>query len=161
MKFNKCEVLNLGKVSRGVAQGGIYPGAAPAALDIQLDSKLSVSDQGAAMAKKTKGMLSCIKCLTSRDREVIATLSTCQATPGTLHSVLVPTIQKRCGQDGVGPEKCHREDQKSGKLAIKGKAERTGLIEPWEKKISRDVISMSHYLKVSYKDGDSLFTWKT
>lgn len=81
--------------------------------------------------KKKKGMLSCInKCLTGRDREVIATLSTCQATPGTAHSVLVPTTQKRCGQDGVGPEKGHRADQRSGKLAIKGKAERTGLVEP-------------------------------
>ena len=53
-----------------------------------------MSDQCAAAAKQAKRVLGCInKGTTSRDKEVIIQLSSCQATPGILCSVLVPAIQ--------------------------------------------------------------------
>lgn len=86
-----------------------------------MDNKLNVSDQGAAMAKKVNRMLSCInKCLTSRDKEVIAPLYSALARPhledcvqswSSLHKKdldRLETVQRRATEiKGVGnrPEK--------------------------------------------------------
>lgn len=55
-----------------------------------------------AAAKKANTRPGCIN--TRRD-EVTTLLSSGQATPGILSSVLVPAIHERCGQDGEGTVK--------------------------------------------------------
>ncbi|GAB0176921.1 mitochondrial enolase superfamily member 1 [Grus japonensis] len=140
MKFNKdkCKVLHLGKHNPGVQHrlGSTQLGSSSVERDlgVLVDSKLNMSEQCAAVAKKANRMLGCInKGITSRDK-VIIPLYSVPVTPGILCSVLVPAMQKRCGQAGEGPEEGHQDDQRTGKPAIGGKAERTGFVQPSEKK---------------------------
>uniref|UniRef100_A0A8D0EXH0 Uncharacterized protein n=1 Tax=Strix occidentalis caurina TaxID=311401 RepID=A0A8D0EXH0_STROC len=84
---------------------------------VLVNSKLNMSEQCAAAAKKAHRVLGCInKGITSREKVIIPTLlSACQATPGILCLVLVPAIRKRYGQGGDSPEKGHKYDQGTGK----------------------------------------------
>ncbi|PKU34263.1 rna-directed dna polymerase from mobile element jockey-like [Limosa lapponica baueri] len=102
MKFNKdkCKVLHLGKHNPGVQHrlGSTRLGSSTVERDlgVLVDDKLNMSEQCAAVAKQANRMLGYInKSITSRDKEVIISLSACQATPGILCSVLVPAIQKK------------------------------------------------------------------
>lgn len=45
-------------------------------------------------------------------------LSACQATPGLLCPVLVPTNQKRCRQTGESPNEGHKDDLKAGEPVL-------------------------------------------
>ncbi|GAB0183754.1 cAMP-dependent protein kinase inhibitor alpha [Grus japonensis] len=137
IKFNKhkCKVLHLGKYNPELQHrlGSTWLESSSVERDLGVlgDNKLNMSEQCAAAAKKANRVLGCInKGIASRDEEVVIPLSASQATPGTLCSVLVPTIQKRCGQAGEGPEKGHQDDQRTGRPAIGGKAERTGFVQP-------------------------------
>lgn len=56
-------------------------------------------------------------------------LFTCEQING-LSSVLVLAIQKWCGQAGEGLEKDHKYGQRTGKADVRGKAERTRLVQP-------------------------------
>jgi len=125
MKFSKdkCKVLHLGKHNPGVQHrlGSTWLGSSSVERDlgVRMDSKLSVSEQCAAAEKKASRMWGCInKGITSRDKEVTIPLRTCQVTPAILCSVLVPAMQNRCGQAGEGPEKGHKADQRTAKLAV-------------------------------------------
>lgn len=69
-----------------------------------------------------------------RQRNHPTLLSGYLATPGILGWVLVPIMQKRCGQAGDGPEKGHEDDQRTGKPAMWGKTERIWFAQPWEYK---------------------------
>lgn len=86
---------------------------------VLVDTKLSMGEQCAAPARKATENLGCTSTgITSRDSEVpllVIPLCTCQATPGALHSVLVPAIPKRCGEAEKGP---NWDDQRTGKPAI-------------------------------------------
>lgn len=72
-------------------------------LGVVVDTKLSMGEQCSAPARKANKTLGCIsKGITSRDSDVpllIIPLCTCQATPGTLCSVLVPAILFKRGVD--------------------------------------------------------------
>lgn len=66
--------------------------------------------------RQPTGLQDCIIKTRAEIKKVIIPLSTCQATPRILHSVLVSAIQKRCGQVGKGPDKGDKDDQRTGKL---------------------------------------------
>jgi len=40
--------------------------------------------------------------------------------------ILVPALQKRCGQAGEGPEKGHKDDQRTGKPAYEERLRELG-----------------------------------
>ncbi|GAB0181709.1 hypothetical protein GRJ2_000636200 [Grus japonensis] len=124
MKFNKdkCKVLHLRKYHPGVqhrlGSTWLESSSVERNLGVLVDNKLNTNKQCAAGAKQANRMLGCTnKDITSRDK-VIIPLSACQATSGILCSVLVPAVQKRCGQAGEGPEMGHEDDQRTGKPAI-------------------------------------------
>ncbi|GAB0192413.1 mitochondrial enolase superfamily member 1 [Grus japonensis] len=120
MKFNKdeCKVLHLGKHNPGV-QRWLGSSSVEKDLGVLVDNKLSMSEQHAAAAKKANRMLGCInKGITNRDKEVIIPLSAFQATPAIPCSILVPAVQKSCGQAGDSPEEGHQDDQRTGKPAM-------------------------------------------
>ncbi|KAK4810664.1 LOW QUALITY PROTEIN: hypothetical protein QYF61_007464 [Mycteria americana] len=191
MKFNKhkCKVLHLGKHNPGVHHrlGSTWLGSSSMERDlgVLVDNKLNMSEQCAAVAKKANRMLGCIKGITSIDKEVIIPLHSALATHGILCSVLIPAIQKRCGQAGEGPEKGHKDDQRTGKPAIcvswfkpsqqltttqplahppprqdnEERLRELGLFSLEKRRLRGDLITMFRYLKGGYKeDGDSLFT---
>ncbi|PKU41416.1 rna-directed dna polymerase from mobile element jockey-like [Limosa lapponica baueri] len=127
MKFNKdeCNVLHLGKHDPGVQHrlGSTWLGSSSVERDlgVLVDSKPSKSEQcTAAAAKQANRMLGCINMgITTRDKDIIIPLySMLVRLHQEMYSVLVPTIQKRCGQAGEAPEKGHKEDQRTGKPAI-------------------------------------------
>ena len=101
-------------------------------LGVLVDSKLNMSKQCAAAAKQAVRTLGCsTKGITSREKEaVIHSTRHSSATPGILCSVLVPAIQNRWGQAAPSPEKSHKDGQRPGKPAVRGKAERTGFVQP-------------------------------
>ena len=110
---NKCKVLHLGKHNPGVQHrlGSTQLGSSSVERDlgVLMDNKHNMSEHCAAGAKKANRMLGCInKGITSRDKEVIIPLYSVLVR--LLCSVLVPAIQKRCGQAGEVPEKGHKDD---------------------------------------------------
>lgn len=122
-EFNKgkYKVLHLGKNKPSVQHrlGSTWLGSSSVERDqgVLVHNKLNVSEQCAAVASKANRMLACInKGVTSTEERCHCPilLSAYQATPGILCSVLVPTIQKRCGQAGGGPEKGHKDDPRTG-----------------------------------------------
>ncbi|GAB0176891.1 hypothetical protein GRJ2_000154300 [Grus japonensis] len=96
MKFNKdkCKVLHLGKHNPGVqhrlGSTWLESSSVERDLGVLVDSKLNMSEQCAAAAKKARPrMLGCInKDITSRDKEVIILL----------YSVLVRPHLENCVQ---------------------------------------------------------------
>ncbi|GAB0187935.1 mitochondrial enolase superfamily member 1 [Grus japonensis] len=121
MKDNN--ILDLGKTNPGaqhrLGSTWLESSSVERDLGVLVDNKLNMSEECAAAAKKANRMWGCInKGITNRDKEVIIPLSACQAIPGILCSVLVPTVQKRCGQAGEGSEEGHQDDQSTGKLAM-------------------------------------------
>ncbi|GAB0184817.1 mitochondrial enolase superfamily member 1 [Grus japonensis] len=125
MNFNKdkCKVLHLAKhnprVHHRLGYTQLGSNSVERDLVVLVDNKLNMSEECAAVAKQANRMLGCMnQNITIRDKEVTIPLSACHATSGIWCSVLVPAIQKRCGQAGEGPEKGHRDDQRTGKLAI-------------------------------------------
>ncbi|XP_062475779.1 LOW QUALITY PROTEIN: coiled-coil domain-containing protein 150 [Pezoporus occidentalis] len=76
-----------------------------------------MSEQCAAVAKKAiKKPGYNNKGISSRDNKVIIPLYMVFVRPHLECSVLVLTIQKRCGEFGDGPEKGHKDDPKTSKL---------------------------------------------
>ncbi|GAB0179987.1 mitochondrial enolase superfamily member 1 [Grus japonensis] len=127
MKFNKdkCKVLHLGKHNPGVQHrlGFIWLGNSSVERDlgVLVDSKLNMSEQCAAAAKKANRMLGCInKGIASRDKEVIIPLYSVLVRPYLEYCVQFwsPLYKKRCVQAGEGPEEGHQGDQRTGKPAI-------------------------------------------
>ncbi|PKU46993.1 rna-directed dna polymerase from mobile element jockey-like [Limosa lapponica baueri] len=121
LKKDRCKVLLLGKYNPGVQHrlGSTRLGSSSMERDLGflLDNKLNMSEQCAVAADRMLGHQQGHH--QQRQRSHYPTLlSTCQATPGMLCSVLVTAMQKRCGQAGEGPEKGHQDDQNTGKPAI-------------------------------------------
>ena len=109
MKFSKdkCKVLHLGQHNQRAQyrQGSAWLGSSLAERDlgVLVENKLNMSQQCAAAAMRANWILDCIhRGITSRERcDQPTLLSACQATPGVLCPVLVPTIQERHGHTVV------------------------------------------------------------
>ena len=77
-------------------------------------------------AQKANHILGCIKrSVTSRSREVILPLCSCETPPGLLHTILGTPTQEGHGDVGASLEEGHRDDQRAGEL---------GALQPGEKK---------------------------
>lgn len=89
-----------------------------------VDNKFRMSDKYAAGSDKASRRLGCIdQDIPSRDQQVIISLCSAFAWPGTLCSGLVPAIQERCRLAGQSPKRSHKDEQRRGNIYIWGKRE--------------------------------------
>ncbi|GAB0188993.1 mitochondrial enolase superfamily member 1 [Grus japonensis] len=134
---DKCKVVHLGKYNPGVqhelGSTWLESSSVERDLGVLVDNKLNMNKQCAAVAKQANRMLGCInKGITNRDKEVIIPLYSAFVRPHLEYCVQFwsPLYKKRCGQAGEGPEKGQDDDQRIGKPATCGKAERIGFVQP-------------------------------
>ncbi|KAK4827069.1 hypothetical protein QYF61_013710 [Mycteria americana] len=106
-----------------ITKGSVWMGSSLAERDlgVLVDKKLNMSQQCTAAAMKANWILSCIqRGITSRDGDMIIPLYSVLVRMHLEYcvQVLVPTIQKRCGQMGEGPKMGHEDDQRAGESAL-------------------------------------------
>ncbi|GAB0204359.1 mitochondrial enolase superfamily member 1 [Grus japonensis] len=121
VKFNKarCKVLHVGqhnpKHNYRLCEEWIESSPEEKDLGVLIDEKLNMSRQCALAAQKGNRVLGCIRSsVTSRSREVILPLHSCETPPGVLHPVLGAPVQDRHGAVGASPEEGHKADQRAG-----------------------------------------------
>lgn len=123
-----------------------------------VDNKLNTSEQFAAAAEKGCWAPPRRHHQQAERNHCATLLSACRATPGMLCSVLVPTIQKISVEAGESSQKGHKGDQMTARL--RGKPERTGFVQPSEKKAWKDLITVFLYLKAKITPFLQVVTWE-
>lgn len=111
---------------------------------------------------KTNRMLDCIKKrIISRDKEVITLPYSAFVRLHLKFSLQIRSLlcKKSCRQARGGPDRGHKDDERTQKSDMWGKAERTGLFSLDKRRLSGDFITMFQYFKGGSKeDRDSLFS---
>ncbi|PKU47288.1 rna-directed dna polymerase from mobile element jockey-like [Limosa lapponica baueri] len=135
-KKGKCKVLHLGRNNPrhqymlGAAQ--LESSFAEKSLGVLVDTKLNMSQHCALAAKKANGILGCIKqekcCQQVRRGDPSPLLSTGEATPGLLHTVLGSPARERQSHTEESPMKGHEDDEGTGVSLLRGKTERPGSV---------------------------------
>ena len=137
MKFNKgkCRVLHLGRNNPMQPRTGwgltCWRAALQRDLGVLVDSRLTVSQQCAFVAKKANGNLGCIgKSVASRSREVI--LPPLPSPGGATCLVLCPVlgcpVPEGHRPTRASPEEGYADDERTGAPVIRGQAERDGTV---------------------------------
>ena len=150
MKFSKgkCRVLHLGR-NNCMCEYRFRKGAAKELCREEPGhsgcNRLAMSWQCALVAKKTSGILWCVKkSIEGGDSPPLFCLG--ETASGVLCPVLGSFVQERQGTSGESSPKFHRDDEGAGVSPFWGRAERSGTIQTGEEKAQRGSIYAYKYL---------------
>ncbi|KAK4815516.1 hypothetical protein QYF61_003074 [Mycteria americana] len=124
----------------------------PRALGVLVDNQLNTSSRALLQQQRQGRYLQRWICDHSN------LLSACQAAPGVLHPVLVPTIQERCRQTGEGPKEGHKDDQGLENLPYEERLRVRFLLPGEDESQGRTSSQFSSTSRVSKEHRGSLFT---